>query len=91
VYLLGFNKDTIKEGTETLTDASREVDLEINTEKTNYMFLGPHQNAGERHDIKIANRSTENVSQLKYLRSTVTKQNLIQGKIKRRLNSGNAF
>jgi hypothetical protein len=37
-----------------------------------------------------ANRSFENVSQFKYLKSTVTNQNLIQEEIKRRLNSVNA-
>jgi hypothetical protein len=36
-----------------------------------------HQNVGENRDIKIANRSFENVSQLKYLGTTVTNQNLI--------------
>jgi hypothetical protein len=41
-------------------------------------------------DIKIANRSFENVCQFKYFRTTVTNQNLIQEEIKRRLNYGNA-
>jgi hypothetical protein len=40
--------------------------------------------------MKIANRSFENVSQFKYLGTTLTNQNLIQEEIKRRLNSGNA-
>jgi hypothetical protein len=41
-------------------------------------------------NIKIANRSFENVSQFGYLGTTVTDQNLIEEQIKRRLNSGNA-
>jgi hypothetical protein len=54
------------------------------------MLLSRHQNVGQNRDIKIANRSFENVSQFKYLGTTVTNQNLIQEEVKRRLNSGNA-
>jgi hypothetical protein len=39
---------------------------------------------------KIGNRSYENVSQFKYLGTSVTNQNLIQEEVKRRLISGNA-
>jgi hypothetical protein len=39
VNLLGDNTDTIKKNTETLIDASKEVSLEINLEKTKYMLL----------------------------------------------------
>jgi hypothetical protein len=38
-------------------------------------------NAGQNHDIKIANKSFENMAQFIYLR-TVTNQNLIQEKIR---------
>jgi hypothetical protein len=51
------------------------------------MLLSCYQNTGENHDIKISNRSFENVAQLKYLGMTVTNQNLIQEEIKRILNS----
>jgi hypothetical protein len=61
----------------------------MNVEKTEYMLLSCHKNAGQNRDI-IANRSCENVSLFKYLGTTVTDQNLIQDEIKRRLNSGNA-
>jgi hypothetical protein len=54
------------------------------------MLLSHHHNAGQKCNIKIANRSSENVAQLKYLETTVTNQNLIKEEIKRRLNSGNA-
>jgi hypothetical protein len=39
VNLLGDNIDTINKNTETLIDASKEVGLEINVEKTKYMLL----------------------------------------------------
>jgi hypothetical protein len=54
------------------------------------MLVSLEQNAGQNREIKIRNRSFENVSQFKYLATTVTNQNLIQEEIKRRLNSGNA-
>jgi hypothetical protein len=72
-----------------LIDASKEVGLEINIEKTKYMLLSRRQNVDQNRDIKIANRAFENVSQFRYLGMTVTNQNLIQEEIKRRLNSGN--
>jgi hypothetical protein len=90
VKLLGDNVDTIKKNTETLIDDSKRVDLETNVEKTKYMLPSRNQNAGQNRDMKIANRSFENVSQFKYLGTTVTNLNLIQEEIKRRLNSGNA-
>jgi hypothetical protein len=82
VDLLGDNINTIKKNTGTLIDASKEVGLEVNAERTKYT----HQNP----DIKITNRSFENMAQFIYLGTTVTNQNLIQEEIKRRLNSGNA-
>jgi hypothetical protein len=90
VNLLGDNIDTIKKNMEILIDASKEVGLEINVDKTKYMLLSRHRNVGQNGDIKVANRSFENVSQFKYLGTTVTNQNLIQEEIKRRLISGNA-
>jgi hypothetical protein len=90
VNLLGDNIHNIKKNRETLTDASKKVCLEINTEKTKYMLLPCHQNAGQNRNIKIANRLLEIVSQFKCLGATVTNQNLIQDEIKVRLNSGNA-
>jgi hypothetical protein len=72
---------------ETLIDARKEVGLEINVEKTKYMLLSRQQNVGQHRDIKIANRSFENVSQFKYLGTTCNKSNLIEEEIKKRLNS----
>jgi hypothetical protein len=77
VNLLGVNIDIIKKNTETLIDASKEIGLEVNVEKTKYVLLFHHQNAQQNQDTKIANRSFDNVSQFKYLGTTVTNQNLI--------------
>jgi hypothetical protein len=63
VNLLGSNVDTVKKSTETLIDASKEVNLE----KTKYLLLSHHQNACQNHDIKEANTSFENVPQFKHL------------------------
>jgi hypothetical protein len=54
------------------------------------MLLSRHQNGGQNRDIKIANRCSENVAQLKYLGMTVTDQNLIHDEITGTLNSYNA-
>jgi hypothetical protein len=51
-------------------------------------MLSRHQNVGQDRDIKIANRSFENVSQFIYLGTKVTNTILIQEEIKSILNSG---
>jgi hypothetical protein len=79
VNLLEDNIDTIKKNTETLTDASTEVGLEINVEKTTYMLLSRHQNVGQNQDIKIANRLFKNVSQFKYLGDNSNKSKFDSG------------
>jgi hypothetical protein len=84
------NINIINKNIKILIDASTEVGLEINVEKTKYTLLFRHQNADQNRDIKIANRSFENISQFNYLGKTATNQNLIQDKIKRRSNYGNA-
>jgi hypothetical protein len=69
VNLLGDIIDAIKKDMETLIDASKEVGLEVNTEKTKNMLLFRHQNAGR----KIPNRCFENVANLRYLGTTITR------------------
>ena len=43
------------------------------------------QSAGQSHNIKIDNSSFERVEEFKYLGTTLTSQNAIQGEIKSRL------
>jgi hypothetical protein len=52
--LWGDNIETIKQNTETLIDSGT-------------LLVSSHQNADQNQDIKIENRSFENVSQFKYL------------------------
>jgi hypothetical protein len=77
VNLMGNNIDAMKKNTETLTDASRQVGLEVQAEQTEHMLLSRHQIAMHNHDIKLANRSFVNVTQFKYFGTTVTYQYLI--------------
>jgi len=41
--LLGDSVNTIKENSETLLEASRDIGLEINAEKTKYMIVSPSE------------------------------------------------
>jgi hypothetical protein len=76
VNLLRDNIDTVKKNTEMLIDASKEVCLEVSVGKTKYMLVCHHQKAGQNQDIKLANRSFENMSHFRYFGMAVTNQNL---------------
>jgi hypothetical protein len=67
VDLLEHNIDSINKNTETLIDASKEGGLEVNIEKTKYMLVSCYRNVDQNRDMKVGNRSLENVSQFKYL------------------------
>jgi hypothetical protein len=54
------------------------------------MSMFHQQNTGRKHNIKIGNKSSENVTKFKYLGTTLTNQNCMHEEIKCRLKSGNA-
>jgi hypothetical protein len=54
------------------------------------MLMSHNQKIGQRHSIKVANRSFEDVAEFKYLGTTLTDQNCMCEEIKNRQNSGNA-
>jgi hypothetical protein len=85
VNIVGENIDTIQRNTEALLDASMEVGLEVNPEKTKYMLVSRCQNAGQRQSTNIGNMSLESVEKFKYLGETLTDKSCIHEEIKSRL------
>jgi hypothetical protein len=73
IFIVG-KTDAIKENTEALLDANKDVGLEVNQEKAKYMLVSRSQKVGQKHSIKIADRSFEHVAKFKYLGTTLTAQ-----------------
>jgi hypothetical protein len=90
INLLRDSINTVKENTEILLEASRDIGLAINAEKTKYMIMSHNWNSGQNQNIRTANESFKNVAKFKYLGMTLTNWNDIHDEIKSRLNSGNA-
>jgi hypothetical protein len=81
VNLLSDNTNIRKKNMETLIDSSKEVGLEVNTEKIkySYMLLSRRQNAGQNRVTKIVNRRLKNVAKFRYLGTTIKKSKLDSG------------
>jgi len=89
VNIVGGSIHTLRENTEALIVASKEMGLEVNVDKTKYMVMSQDQNAGQSHSMNTDNSSFERVEEFKYLGTTLTNPNSIQEEVKSRLNSGN--
>lgn len=66
VHLLNENIHTIKKNRKALLVSSREIDLEVNPEKTRHMFMPHEQNAVQNHNKNTGNKSSEGTETFKY-------------------------
>jgi hypothetical protein len=72
----GDNINSTKKNKEALTNTCKEVGLEVNTEKTKYTLMSRHKNAGQNHNIKIGDRSFENVANQNLSSSRLLSRNI---------------
>ena len=59
VNMLGKNLQTVRENAEIFIKASKDVGLELNSEKTKYMITSRQQNIVQNQNIMIENLSFE--------------------------------
>ena len=90
INMLGENLQTVRENAEIFIKASKDIGLDVNSEKTKYMITSRHQNVTQNQNIVIGNLSFENVEKFRYLGVTVTNTNDIREEIKCRIIMGNA-
>jgi hypothetical protein len=63
----------MKKNTLSLVVAGKESGLEINADKTKYMFMSQNQHAGQNHNIKTNYRTLTNQSSIREeIKSRVT-------------------
>jgi len=80
--ILGRRICTVKENAEALVVASKEIGLEVNTDKTKYTVISRDQNAGRSHSMGTDNSSFESVEEFKYLGTMLTNKFLFRKKLR---------
>jgi hypothetical protein len=83
---------TVKRNIEALIHTTEEDGLEASAEKTNMVGINVrvnHQNAGQNHNMKRADTSSENAEKFKYPGKTTTRQKCINDENENRLISRN--
>jgi len=82
VHILAGSMHTVKENSEALVAATREIGLEVSADKSKYMVMSREQNAGRIQSVRIDNSLSERVEEFKYLGTTLTNQNSIPEEMK---------
>jgi len=85
VNILGGSIHTLKENTEALVTAIREIGLGISADKTKYIVMSRDQNAGRIRSVRIDNITFDRVEEFKYLGTSLKNQNFMAEEIKSRL------
>ena len=80
VNILGGSVHTIKENTAVLVDASKEIRLEVNSDRTKYLVMSRDQNAGRSHSIQVDNSSSEMVEEFKIFGNKLNKSKFYSGR-----------
>ncbi|KAJ4435317.1 hypothetical protein ANN_17927 [Periplaneta americana] len=78
VNMLGENPQMIRENTAILLEASKEISLEVNPEKTKYMIMSCDQNIVRNGNTKIGNLSFEELEKFKHLGATTQRKYLCE-------------
>ena len=78
VNMLGENFQTIRGNNEIFIKESKDIGLEVNSDKTKYMVTSRQQNIVQNQNIVIENLFFEKVEKFKYLGVMVTNKNDIR-------------
>ena len=85
---MGRKRTCYKGKQRNLVVSSKEIELEVNADRTKYMVMSPDQSAGQNHNIRFNNKSFEKVEQFKHLGTTLMKQILFRKKIRAERSQG---